>query len=174
MRGSAGGIRRFDGRTRNGRSKNPFVGTKELSGLIIVMNLINNWDIQSAKQSRSRSRASDRRLERWFIVSDLGATFGRMGGRIGRRSKWKLDDYIKEDFIEGVEDNQLKLDYEGFSKGDLGRIPIDHAPAGSPPLPRSSRRSSCAGHSRPRARPRRKSSCSTGRAKISELQAAVK
>ena len=105
---------------------NPFVGTPELSGLVIVMNLINNWDIREGRNNRVLD-ASDGSRERWFIVSDLGATFGRMGGPLGRRSKWNLDDYLDEDFIERVGDGYVTLDYEGFGKGDLGRIPLAHA-----------------------------------------------
>ena len=108
--------------------KNPFVGTKELSGLMIVMNLINNWDIQESRNNRVLEvTLPGGEVERWFIVSDLGATFGRMGGPLGRKTKWNLPDYIDEDLIERVEDGYLKLDYEGFGKGDLGTIPIEHA-----------------------------------------------
>jgi hypothetical protein len=108
--------------------ENPFLGTRELSGLVIVMNLINNWDIRESRNNRVLDVRSPRGTrERWFIVSDLGATFGRMGGPIGRRSKWNVKDYLEEDFIESVQDGYVKLDYEGFGKGDLGRIPIEHA-----------------------------------------------
>ena len=108
--------------------KNPFLGTKELSGLIIAMNLMNNWDIRESRNNRVLEvKSPGPGVERWFIVSDLGATFGRMGGPLGRRSKWNLKDYIEEDFIESVQDGYVKLDYEGFGKGDLGRIPLEHA-----------------------------------------------
>lgn len=107
--------------------KNPFLGSKELSGLIITMNLINNWDIRGSRNNRVLDvKLPGGKSQRWFIVSDLGATFGRMGGPLGRRSKWNLEDYLDEDFIESAQDGYVKLDYEGFGKGDLGRIPIDH------------------------------------------------
>ena len=107
---------------------NPFLGTRELSGLLIVMNLINNWDIRGGENNRVLEVAlPDGGSERWYIVSDLGATFGRMGGPLGRRSKWNLADYIDEDFIESVENGQLKLDHEGFGKGEFGLVPIEHA-----------------------------------------------
>jgi hypothetical protein len=108
--------------------KNPFVGTKELSGLMIVMNLINNWDVQGSRNNKVLEvTMAGRGSERWFIVSDLGATFGRMGGPLGRKSKWNLKDYLAEDFIEAVKDGYLKLDYEGFGKDDLGLVPLEHA-----------------------------------------------
>ena len=108
--------------------KNPFLGTRELSGLVILMSLLNNWDIDKAVNNRVLSVTStDATAERWFIVSDLGATFGKMGGALGQKTKWKLKDYIAEDFIERVHEGKLHLDYEGFESAGLGEVPIDHA-----------------------------------------------
>ena len=108
--------------------QNPFLGTKEMSGLVILMNLINNWDIDKALNNRVVVPAlPDGRMERWFIVSDLGATFGKMGGSMGQKTKWNLKDYIAEDFIERVKDGKLQLDYEGFESKNLGEVPLDHA-----------------------------------------------
>ena len=108
--------------------KNPFLGTRELSGLVVLMNLINNWDIDRALNNRVLvASLPDRTTERWFIVSDLGATFGKMGGALGQKTKWNLKDYISEDFIERVHDSKLHLDYEGFESVGLGEVPIEHA-----------------------------------------------
>src|SRR5687767_8464673 len=61
--------------------KNPFVGTRELSGLAILMTLINNWDIQGSRNNKIlRATVPGGGVERRFLVADLGATFGRMGG----------------------------------------------------------------------------------------------
>ena len=108
--------------------QNPFLGTKELSGLVILMNLINNWDIDKALNNRVLvATLPDGASERRFIVSDLGATFGKMGGSMGQKTKWNLKDYIAEDFIERVRDGKLQLDYEGFESKGLGEVPLDHA-----------------------------------------------
>jgi hypothetical protein len=108
--------------------QNPFLGTKELSGLVILMNLINNWDIDKALNNRVLiATLPDGSSERWFIVSDLGATFGKMGGAMGQKTKWNLKDYIAEDFIERVHDGKLQLDYEGFESRGLGEVPLAHA-----------------------------------------------
>ena len=61
-----------------------------------------------------------------YLVGDLGATFGRMGGRISNRSKWRLDDYLEEGFIEKVEAGVLHLDYDGFDSG-MDRVSLEHA-----------------------------------------------
>ena len=108
--------------------QNPFTGTRELSGLVILMSLINNWDIDKALNNRVVSATlPNGQTERWFIVSDLGATFGKMGGSMGQKTKWNLKDYIAEDFIERVKDGKLQLDYEGFESKNLGEVPIEHA-----------------------------------------------
>ena len=108
--------------------QNPFLGTKEMSGLVVLMNLINNWDIDKALNNRVVSATlPNGQTERWFIVSDLGATFGKMGGSMGQKTKWNLKDYIAEDFIERVRDGKLQLDYEGFESKNLGEVPLEHA-----------------------------------------------
>ena len=108
--------------------QNPFLGTREFSGLVILMNLICNWDIDKALNNRVvASTLPGGSNERWFIVSDLGATFGKMGGSMGQKTKWNLKDYIAEDFVEGVKDGTLQLDYEGFESKNLGDVPLEHA-----------------------------------------------
>ncbi|HZB46756.1 MAG TPA: hypothetical protein VE360_15980, partial [Pyrinomonadaceae bacterium] len=54
-------------------SDNPFVGTKELQGLIVLMALLNNWDIKDANNKIFYTRGELR-----YVISDLGATFGRV------------------------------------------------------------------------------------------------
>jgi len=107
--------------------ENPFAGTKELSGLLILMTMLNNWDIRGAANNdvvRLTTPAGTQ--ERRYFVSDLGATFGRMGGPISARSKWSLADYKSEGFIEKVEDGIVHLDYDGFDS-KMDRVPLEHA-----------------------------------------------
>ena len=100
---------------------NPFVNTRELSGLAILMTMINNWDIQGTRNNRIlRIEGEDR-----YIVSDLGATFGKMGTGLVPRSKWNLEDFKKEEFIEKVENGMVDLDYEGY--GGINKVPVEHA-----------------------------------------------
>lgn len=129
--GSDGSFTGASFRLRDGRAersetrwtfeKNPFVGSKELSGLAILMTLLNNWDIQGDRNNRILQTPT----EDHYIVSDLGATFGEMGTTPMPRSKWKLDDFRKEEFIEKADANWIDLDYEGY--GGIDRVPMDHA-----------------------------------------------
>jgi hypothetical protein len=107
--------------------QNPFVGTREMSGLRILMTMIANWDIRGPRNNKVlQVTAPDGSTERWFIVSDLGGTFGRMGGLLSGHSKWNLKDFQSEGFIEKTADGQIHLDYDGWDSG-IDRVPIDHA-----------------------------------------------
>ena len=75
-------------------SDNPFVGTKELGGLKIMMALMNNWDI-SERQNAIYDQGD---VEHQYAVSDVGATFGKTGGILSR-SKDNLKDYSQSEFI---------------------------------------------------------------------------
>jgi hypothetical protein len=109
-------------------SRNPFVGTRELSGLCVLMTMLNNWDIQGPRNNKVLRASGPRgRSERRFLVSDLGATFGRMGGGpISNKSKWNLDHFREQKFIDKVDGTSLHLAYDGYDP-DIERVPIAHA-----------------------------------------------
>lgn len=74
---------------------NPFSDTRELNGLRVMMALLNNWDLLKANNKVYLEPG----IERRFLVSDLGASFGKTGGTRAR-SKGVLKDYRKAKFIE--------------------------------------------------------------------------
>jgi hypothetical protein len=107
--------------------ENPFVGKQELSGLLVLMTMLNNWDIRGPANNRVvRVTLPEGRQETRYLVADLGATFGRMGGMISQRSKWHLADYKSEGFIEKVDAGVVHLDYDGFDS-KMDRVPVEHA-----------------------------------------------
>jgi hypothetical protein len=107
--------------------ESPFAGRQELSGLLILMTMLNNWDIRGAANNDVvRVTLPDGRQELRYLVADLGATFGRMGGRISQHSKWNLADYKVEGFIEKVEGGVVHLDYDGVDS-KMDRVPVEHA-----------------------------------------------
>ncbi len=75
---------------------NPFLGTKELNGLRVMMSLLNNWDLDVTNNSIYEVDG-----ERHYLVSDVGATFGKTGNSL-TRSKSVLRDYANSKFIEKV------------------------------------------------------------------------
>ena len=76
--------------------KNPFAGTKEFNGLRIMMSLVNNWDLKTI--NNSIYEVND---EAEYVVSDVGATFGKTGDPL-HRSKSVLKDYEDSKFIDKV------------------------------------------------------------------------
>ena len=61
---------------------NPFVGTRELNGLKILVMLTSNWDAKDARDGTSSNTAiytSRRSGWRYYAFNDWGATMGRWG-----------------------------------------------------------------------------------------------
>ncbi len=75
---------------------NPFVGARQLNGLRVMMALVNNWDVNPDNNSIYEVRG-----EREYLVTDVGATFGRTGNAL-QRSKSRLRDYEHAPFIAKV------------------------------------------------------------------------
>ncbi|MCA1615241.1 MAG: hypothetical protein LC800_14130 [Acidobacteria bacterium] len=100
-------------------SENPFAGTKELQGLVIMMGLLNNWDIKDTNNKVLQvSDARTGRRELHYIISDLGATFGRV--KLNAPLLWRIrrnrndpEDYAKSAFLEDVKGDQVFIFYNG-------------------------------------------------------------
>jgi hypothetical protein len=92
-------------------ANNPFVGKPEFQGLKIMMVLFNNWDMKDDNNAILATKG-DTNSERRYIISDLGATFGKTGGIISR-SRNKPEDYVKSEFVKGVKGNVIDFSYGG-------------------------------------------------------------
>jgi hypothetical protein len=96
---------------------NPFVGKKELNGLVVLMALLNNWDLKTSNNKVLQVTGVDGRIERQYVISDLGATFGKTGGFISHNRN-RPDQYVKTKFVEGVERGSVRFAYKG-KQGEL-------------------------------------------------------
>ena len=105
--------------------ENPFAGTKEFKGLIVLMALINNWDL---KDDNNRiilvSGGEGGQNELHYIISDLGATFGKTGNFI-TRSRNQPKDYSKSKFVEKVEGGKVSFRYEGKNQGLIDSVMLE-------------------------------------------------
>lgn len=80
--------------------ENPFVNTREWNGLRVLMAVFNNWDVKDENNAIRVKTSPDGTEERMYEVSDLGASFGRAGLSLDRRtSKGVLDVYAGSHFI---------------------------------------------------------------------------
>jgi hypothetical protein len=92
---------------------NAFSGTRQLSGLKVLMILLNNYDARKENNKIFYSRPAEAgRYEAHHYVSDLGATLGRSGGLGGKRTKNNLKDFLSTRFVMGIEDGAVEFDYD--------------------------------------------------------------
>jgi hypothetical protein len=130
---------RFEARPKNVKrldewkwEKNPFVDSRAFQGLKVMMVLLNNWDIKDSNNKILFVRDAKRGNQLQYIISDLGATFGKTGGlplfwRI-TRSRNNPEDYEKAKFIDGVKkDGYVDFHYVGKNRGLLDDITITEA-----------------------------------------------
>lgn len=82
--------------------ENSFVGTRELNGLKVLMALINDWDLKQVNNSIYDEPDS----QQHYVVSDLGASFGRNSNEYDR-SKGDVDGYLRSSFIKEVRPQEV-------------------------------------------------------------------
>ena len=107
---------------------NPFTGSKELQGLKIMMVFMTNWDLLDLQNEVLHTNG-----ENHYVVSDLGATFGRLGNnnlpiffRLGRKTG-SAKHYIKTRFVKGVERGQVKFAFKGKGRNLMKGITVAEA-----------------------------------------------
>lgn len=107
---------------------NPFSGTQELSGLKILMILLNNYDARKENNRVLYALEPGNGPSARYAVTDLGATLGRAGGLGGKRSKNNLHDFLSTRFVLGVhDDGAVQFDYD-TRPTRLGHFAIFHVP----------------------------------------------
>lgn len=98
--------------------ENPFLKTRELDGLKVLMVLLANYDNRLANNKiLTAQNAQTGVLEARYVATDVGATLGKVGGMGSKRSKNSLADYRENKFILGVENGFVKFDFETKPKG---------------------------------------------------------
>jgi hypothetical protein len=108
-------------------TRNPFTGTREFQGLKVMMLLFNNWDIKDSNNRVVLVPGQDNQPdEAEYIISDLGATFGKTGGSISR-SRNKPNDYSKTEFVENVKHSIVSFKYNGKKPSVFDDITVSQA-----------------------------------------------
>ena len=97
--------------------ENPFLKSRELDGLKVIMVLLANYDNRVANNKILSAKNSQGVLEARYVATDVGATFGKVGGMGSKRSKNSLSDFRENKFILGVENGFVKFDFETKPKG---------------------------------------------------------
>jgi hypothetical protein len=105
---------------------NPFVGSKELSGLAILNTMLNNWDAKVDNNNVLGMYGDGNKVYDWYVQSDWGGTFGKTGGYFSH-TKWDLKDFSKQAFIDRVSGGRVQLHYTGKMGSALKAVPVEHA-----------------------------------------------
>jgi hypothetical protein len=95
---------------------NPFVGTEPFRGLLVLMRILNNWDLLDRNTAIYDLDAPLEGARRWYVVIDLGASLGRTKIVPVSGTRNDIEDFEQQGFIKGVND-------KGFVEfDDLGRF----------------------------------------------------
>ena len=115
---------------------NPFVGSKELSGLKVLVMLLSNWDTKDRRDVARGSNTAifehvrpDRRREARYLLIDWGGSMGRWGTSVATRGRWDADGFAAQTpgFVTGVADGCVTFGYVGQRTGDVAHgIPLEH------------------------------------------------
>ena len=102
----------------------PFEGSREMSGLKVLMILLNNFDARKGNNHILYADGPQGREAR-YVVTDLGATLGRAGGMGGKRVKNDLAAFLSTKFVRGVDDGVVEFDFDTRPRG-FGHFTVLH------------------------------------------------
>jgi hypothetical protein len=110
--------------------ENPFVGTNELQGLKIMMVFFTNWDLLDL-QNKVLQVNDGGGIEHQYVISDLGATFGKLGNnnlpfffRLGRKTN-DPGTWNEAGFISDIrDDGTIDFDFKGKGRSLMNDITI--------------------------------------------------
>jgi hypothetical protein len=92
--------------------ENPFVGTRPLRGLFVLMVMVNNWDLKTQQNKVYKLAGAGPVPLRRYAVRDLGASLGSTRWFFAG-SKSNIDDFERERFIHSVNDGRVRFHYHG-------------------------------------------------------------
>lgn len=99
---------------------NPFVGTRQLNGLLVLHVMLGNSDLKDAQNAIYVLKQPFEGARRWYVARDLGQTFGRTG--LFDPPRGDVEVFERTPFITGVENGFVRFEYAGRHKTLIERI----------------------------------------------------
>jgi hypothetical protein len=90
---------------------NPFVGTRELRGLVVLMVMITNWDLKTSNNTIYEQRHDGAAPARRYVVKDLGESFGRSVRYLTLGKGNDIGAFNREGFIRRVDGDRVEFHY---------------------------------------------------------------
>jgi hypothetical protein len=120
------GIKKLDDEKSWAWIDNPFVRTKELNGLKVVVMLTSNWDNKDIRDVKRGSNTAifqiptEKGVENRYLIADWGGSMGKWGGFFCRE-KWDAKGFHKQSrkFIKGVNGTFVDFGYSGQHTSDF-------------------------------------------------------
>lgn len=94
--------------------ENPFVGTRQLNGLLVLHALLGNSDLKDGQNALYTLDTPFEGAARWYVARDVGQTFGRTGLLDPPRGDPQV--FEQTPFIRGVSNGKVRLEYRGRHK----------------------------------------------------------
>jgi hypothetical protein len=107
---------------------NPFVGTRELHGLKMLVMLLSNWDTKDRRDVARGSNTAifEHRVSRWrrearYLITDWGGSMGQWGSNIVTRGRWDPQGFASQtpQFVTGVQNGIVLFGYAGQRTADM-------------------------------------------------------
>ena len=94
--------------------ENPFVGTRQLSGLLVLQAMLGNSDLKDDQNAMYELEEPLEGAKRWYVARDLGQSFGRTG--ILEAPRGDVVVFEQTPFIKGVVNGRVTFEYRGRHK----------------------------------------------------------
>ena len=91
--------------------QNPFVGTVQLSGLLVLQAMLGNSDIKDDNNAFYELAEPFEGAKSWYVARDLGQTFGRTG--VIDAPRGDIEVFEQTPFIKGVRNGRVVFDWRG-------------------------------------------------------------
>ena len=103
---------------------NPFVGTRELNGLLVMQAMFGNSDVKDSNNGLFEFKEAVEGAPRWYVVVDVGDSFGKTLG--SRYPGGEIAEWERRRFISKVEDGRVTLSQTGIHTRLFKDIPVEH------------------------------------------------
>jgi hypothetical protein len=100
--------------------RNPFVGTRQLNGLLTIQAMLGNSDLKDTQNATYTLKEPFEGARRWYVARDLGQSFGRTG--VLDPPRGDIEVFEQTPFIKGVVDGAVRFEYHGRHRALFDRI----------------------------------------------------
>jgi len=101
----------LDGTTPWSYYESPFVGTREMNGLLVLQIMLGNSDLKDQQNVLYKLTEPFEGAKQWYVARDLGQAFGRTGVIDAPRGDPAV--FEQTPFIKGVTAGKVQFDYRG-------------------------------------------------------------